>query len=529
MARDTAATVKVHNPGSVGIIKDLDAWLLPPEAWSDGLNIRCRKGNVQRMGGHAQVFGTPNVAPAFVLQVQGSAGAFWLYTDLVSAHVYDGATHTDITRGAGATPYTAVNERDWNGCILGGVPILNNGTDVPQYWPALSPATDLANLANWPGTLRCEVMRAFGPFLVALNLTSSGTSQPHRLRWSHRTDPGSVPNSWDTADATKDAGERELIDIEGGIIQDGLALYDKFIVYKQRSVHVMRFVGGTEIMGFDLLFSGVGLLAPRCVASFDEGRKHFCVGESEIYVHSGTVELETSAEAKIRETVFGELDGSNFANAFCFNNEPVNEVWFAYPTSGNIRPNKVLIYNYRYNTWFFRDFTGMSTSAGSTNTGLSDTWDGGTGTWDSEVIIPWSSESKLQVVVADPANTKFWQLESGYAFGTGTPQSYVERTGLAIIGRDRQGQPKLDFDRRKLVKRIWPHVKGGPVRVRIGAQEFQDGMVTWGELKDFNPAAQKYLDYTVNGRLIAVRFEGVDNNYWELEGYDLDMDVLGVL
>lgn len=529
MAQDTAATAKVHNPGAIGIIRDVEPWLLPPEAWSDGLNVRCRKGKVQRMAGHSQVFGTPGIAPGFVLQVQGAAGPFWLYANTTTAYVYDGSAHTDITRSAGASPYTATDELYWNGCILGGVPILNNGFDVPQYWPTLSAGTDLANLANWPATLRCKVMRTFGPFLIALNLTSSGTAQPHRLRWSHRTDPGSVPNSWDTTDATKDAGERELIDIEGGVIQDGLALFDRFIIYKQRSAHIMRFVGGTEIMGFDLLFAGAGLLAPRCVAAFDEGRRHFCVGESEIYVHAGTVELETVAEAKVREAVFAEIDGTNFPHSFCFNNAPASEVWFCYPTSGNAHPNRALVYNYKYGTWVFRDFVGMSASAGSTSTGLTDTWDGGSGSWDSESVLPWSSESKLQLVIADPTNSKFWQLESGYAFGTTTPQSYVERTGLAIVGRDRQGQPKLDFDRRKLVKRIWPHVKGGPIRVRVGAQEFQDGAVDWGELKDFDPATQKYLDYTANGRLIAVRFEGVDNNYWELGGYDLDMDVLGVL
>lgn len=527
MAQDRLATAKVHNPGGVGIIKDKDPWLLPPEAWSNGLNVRCRKGNVQRSGGHAQVFGTPSVAPAFVLQVQGNAGPFWIYTDLVSAHVYDGATHTNITRAAGA--YASPTEKDWNGCIIGGIPILNNGFDVPQYWPALAAATDLADLTAWPAALRAEVVRAFGPFLVALNLTNTGVKQAHRLRWSHRADPGSVPTSWDITLPQYDAGERELTDIEGGVIQDGLMLHDRFIIYKQRSTHVMRFVGGQEIMALDLLFAGAGLLAPRCVTAFDEGRRHFCVSETDIFVHSGTVELENVAEAKDRDTVFAEIDGTNFVNAFCFTNAPVNEVWFAYPTSGNVRPNRALIFNYRYGTWSFRDFAGMSSSAGSISTGLVDTWDGGVGTWDSENVLEWSRESKLQVVVADPAVTKFWQLESGYAFGDTTPQSYVERTGLAIIGRDRQGQPKLDFDRRKLVKRIWPHVKGGPIRVRVGSQEFQDGTVTWGEVKDFDPATQKYLDYMSNGRLIAVRFEGIENNYWELEGYDLDMELLGVL
>jgi hypothetical protein len=51
MAQDRLATAKVHNPGGVGIVKDKDPWLLPPEAWSNGINARFKKGNVQRSGG----------------------------------------------------------------------------------------------------------------------------------------------------------------------------------------------------------------------------------------------------------------------------------------------------------------------------------------------------------------------------------------------------------------------------------------------------------------------------------------------
>jgi hypothetical protein len=247
-----------------------------------------------------------------------------------------------------------------------------------------------------------------------------------------------VPTSWDIADDTKDAGERELTDIEGGVIQDALMLHDRFIIYKQRSTHVMRFIGGNEIMGLDLLFAGAGLLAPRCVAAFDEGRRHFVVSETDIFVHSGTVELENVAESKDRDTVFAEIDGTNYINSFCFNSQAMSEVWFAYPTSGNTRPNRALIFNYRYGTWSFRDFVGMSASAGTTNAGLTDTWDGGVGSWDSENVLEWSKESKVQVVVADPAGTKFWQLESGYASEV-TPQSYVERTSRHH--RTTSGQP----------------------------------------------------------------------------------------
>src|SRR5262245_61859086 len=183
---------------TIGLIRDQEGNYLPPEAWTYARNMRAVADGIERIGGQTQVFGTPGVAPHFAIPISTTSQTYWLYTSLTKGYVYDGTTHTDITRVSG--DYTAGNTRDWNGTLLGGVPILNNGSDTPQQWATLSPATKLTPLSNWPASTTAKVIRAFGPTLIALNLVESGTSFPHLVRWSHPADPGTVPSSWDYTD-----------------------------------------------------------------------------------------------------------------------------------------------------------------------------------------------------------------------------------------------------------------------------------------------------------------------------------------
>lgn len=518
--------VPLYGTGLGGIVKDIPAHLLPPEVWSDGNNMKMQDQHAVRAFGYQQVFGTPSVAPGFVFFVPtATADSFWLYADLVAVYAWNGLTHTDITRAAGA--YTAVNYRDWNGCILGGVPILNNGADIPQYWPTLAIGTDLANLTNWPATLRAKVIRNFGRFLVALNLNDNGTLLPHALRWSSQADPGSVPASWDPADATVDTGGTHLTDIKGGNIVDGYLLGNALIIYKQRAAHMMRFVGGNDIMGFELLFEN-GLLAPRCCALFDAGTRHFCVGETGIYHHSGTKSVEYPLEMKDQAYFFSDLDPTNYLNTHVFENPASKEVWIAYPSAGATYPNKAMVWNYKTNVVYFKDFLGVSVDHGTVTESLSDTWDGDSGSWDADPTV-WDPQSARRLIAGDPTNTKLWALELGLAYGTQVTTSFVQRLAWAFVGKDRQGNPKADYSSRRLVKRIWPKVRGAAtVRLRVGFQEVIDGAVTWQEYKTVNPAVP-FVDVYATGRLPAIEYTSQGDLSWQIEGHDVEVEVLSEL
>lgn len=515
--------------GSIGLITDLPDHTLPPEAWTDMRNMRCIDGDVKKIEGDSQVFGTPTVAPSFVLGVPGSSQTFWLYTSLTKAYVYEGGVHTNITRQTASVDvdYTASNGREWNGCIFQGVPILNNGADVPQYWPALSSSQVLVDLTNWPGsTTKARVIRAFGSYLIAFNVNDAGTPRPHMVWWSHKADPGSLPASWDYTDPTVDAGRRELTDAAAGVILDAQPLRNVMVIYKEGSVHLMRYQGGQEIFAFDPLQTEGGLLATRCVAAIDEGRKHFFVSDNDILVTDGQTTISVG-DKRVRRSVFADLDPTYYVNSFCFHNPREKEAWFCYPSSGSEAPNIALIWNYRTNTLYTRDFVGLAASSAPITDAATDTWTTTSSDWSSD-SDPWSSEGRQRTVVAAPSDTKFYLLDNTEQFHGTSFTAYVERTGLGVLGKSRDGKAKADYNMRKLVYRIWPKIRGAAlVGIRLGAQESIGSSITWSTEQTFDAATQTFLDFEVNGRLIGVRFTSNLATGWRLEGYDLDIAPLG--
>lgn len=522
------ASVTLYNLGTAGIHKDIPSHLLGPDVWSDGKNVRNIDGFNRRFQGHAAVFDPPEVVPGFVMNVPAISDSFWLYASLTKVYGYSGGTHTDITRAAGGN-YTAAAYRDWNGCLLAGVPILNNGADVPQYWSNLALGTDLAALPNWTSTLRAKVLRNYGRFLVALNLNDNSTLLPHAVQWSHPADPGSVPASWDLTDATRDCGRTHLTDSKGGVIVDGRLLGNNLIIYKENSYHIMRFIGGQEIMGFDML-QEEGIVGHRCVAVIDSGNRHFGLGQNNVFMHSGTRAIDYPLDMKSRRTLYSEIDTTNKLNSFVLDNPFYEEVLLCYPTTGRTYPNKALVYNYRKDSVSFRDISALAGDTGRYTDSLGPTWATVTGTWDS-ITGPWQLAGDRRLILASPEDVKLYGFDSGTTFGAAVnTTAFLQRTGLAIVGKDQRGQPKADYQRRKLAPRIWPKIKGtANVQVRMGAQEALEGpnaAINWSPYQTYNPT-QRYLDFEVNGRFLAVEFTSSSDIDWQLDGYDLRFELLG--
>lgn len=523
--------VQVFNLGSAGVNRDIPAHTLPPEVWSDVRNMRFSRKGAALIPGETDVFGTPTVAPGFVLPVSTAALTYWIYTSLTKAYVYEGGTHTNITRQTASVDvdYTAVASEDWNGTLLGGIPILNNGTDVPQYWPTLAPATKLTGLANWPSTLRAEVIRGFGGYLVAINITDSGTNYPHAIQWSSRADPGSVPGSWDITDPTVDAGRIELTDVQGGPLKEGLMLGNALILYKANSTHALRYVGGDEIFAPELLLSSSGILAPRCVCSIDKGTKHLVLTESDVIVHAGQKQSESVIDEKNRDWLFDNIDATNFAKSFCFDFPFRNEAWICFPVAGTSEVSLAAIYNYRFGTWSFRDFEAVHAEFGLIASTSTPTWDSVTGTWDASSDA-WSDEGLRGILLANEADTKLQRLDVGTTLGGTTPVAYLERRDLAVIGRDRQGQPKVDFRVVKQIRRLTPKLIGsGVVKIQVGvADSFHDDP-NWSAEYEFTIGTDHWVDFDppMVGKLFSVRFSSASGQPWRLEGYDIELALLG--
>lgn len=518
--------VDIDMVGGIGLVKDQVAYKLPPEAWNEALNVRFFAKGCERIGGWSQILGSPMIAPHFILPVQGPSNNFIVYVSLTAAAVWDGTTNTNITRGSGA--YNATETRDWNGTLLGPIPILNNGVDVPQFWADTDTSVDLADLTNWPSTLRAKVIRALGPFLIAGGLTDDGEARPHRVRWSHPADPGSVPVTWDVSDTTKLAGEIDLPDVESGLIQDMLELNGDMMVYKSGSATRLRFIGGNSVFDRDTYLSTVGVLAPRCVCLGPDGASHVMATNDDIIVHNGQGEPVSILDKRMRRYLFQQIDTQAFHRSFIFANPLYDEVWFCYPESGQVQPNRAILWNRGENKISEVDKISFRGAANATLEGSdTTTWADIAGSWDDQTI-PWSSAYRRKVLLADAGSNKFLLLDDGNKKDGKTFKTLLQRNGIALVGKARDGSPMEDFKQRKMIERIWPKAEGGSLDFRIGYQDTPTAQMVWGGKRTFKPATNNFIDFAdASGRLLAIEISTRKNDYWRFEGYKLEMSLEG--
>lgn len=518
-------SIDINDVGAVGLIKDQPPHELVPEAWNFLNNVRIVEDSVARLGGYTQVFGTPTVQPHFLVGVASLTGQLWVYTSTSKAYVTDGVTHTNITRSSAGNDvnYTAGAGQDWNSTFIGGILILNNGSDVPQYWATSSSAVRLADLTNWPSFLRARVVRSFGPYLMALNITASGVSQPHNVRWSHPADPGTIPSSWDITDPTVDAGSVDLPDIESGIILDGLPLQGRFYVYKENSVWRFRGVGGRFIFEQDAFLETTGLLCSRALAVTGDGKRHIFASQDDIVLHDGNG-MRSLLDKRLKRTLFGAIDVANYRTSFMMIYPLKNEAWFCYPETGNSFPNRAIIYNYLNDRITEGDCDWRAASQGVIQTSDSETWNSTSGTWDED-LQAWSNSARRKVVLARTAVSEFALLDDGTTRDGVVFTGTLQRTGLGIIGRKRTGEWIEDFQQRKLVTRLWPKVSGGAVSIRVGSHAVPDGAITWSAAQVFDPATQLFVDFIVEGAAIALEISGTTP--FKVDGYKIEMELTG--
>lgn len=514
-------SIEIDDVAKIGVVRDSPPHEIPPEAWTLAENVRFNDDSIARINGEGAIFGTPTVAPYSAQFISTVGQPFWIYLGLNKAYVYDGTTHTDITRASG--DYNAASAMDWNTTILGGIPIQNDGLDIPQYWSSLDKTVKLQDLPNWTSGMTVKTVRAFGPYLMLLAPTISGVSKPHNVRWSDVTDPGTVPDSYDITDDTKNAGEVTLPDVDSGLIQDGLPLQGKFYVYKENSCWRFRNIGGQFIFDEDAFLETIGLLAPRCVKVTGDGQRHIFVSQDNIYTHDGNTATPL-LNKRTRRYLFNQIDVGNYPQSFVFVNSVRDEAWFCYPQHGSTIPNRALIVNYNTGASTESDVDFVDAEIGTVQTSDNSTWSSSSLQWGQD-IDPWSVSNRRKIVLLKPVDPTFLQLDSTTQRDGNTFTGLIQRTSLGVIGRKRTGEWIEDFEVRKLVTRIWPKMSGGPVNIRLGGQDVPNGPITWSPLTPFDPSTSKYCDIVAEGAAISLEISGAVD--WQLDGYKLDMVTQG--
>jgi len=511
-------TVTVTQTGQYGVIKDLSRHELPINAWTDASNIRFLDGNAQQVLGYKELYPSAVVVPFHVAPLNVLGVPTWIYAgDHKVYTVANGPVHSNITRQAAGVDvdYTATRN-SWTSCLLGGIPILNDGVDLPQQWLLTGKMTALS---AWPATYTTSVMRVYKNSLIALNITKAGINYPFMVKWSHPADPGTVPVTWDPSDATKDAGEYDIADGYDKIV-DGFVLRDSFMIYKQSSIWRMDYIGGPFVYRFQKVLGSSGALSRNCIVELD-GR-HFVLTSNDCILHDGQTSVSV-LDKQTRRFLFQEIDQSYSDRCFVFVNKLYNEVVVCYPSLGNALCNKAMVWNTVDKTVTFREMPNLNhASSGAVDDSSNSTWASDSEAWSADTTAWDGSASSLNLSLSVMASDsqKLYLLDSGTTFDGVQPAAYLEKAGVSF------GMP----GQIKQISLITPRIfgtAGETVMVSIGTSNDPYATPVYNDPVPFTIGVDVHVSDFVSGRYLSVKFANGTAASWRLDSYDIDIRSAG--
>jgi hypothetical protein len=484
---------RVDDVGSVGLNTDLIASELGDGVYTKAVNVSFRNNFVESAAGHTAVFGNL-LTVAYGLQPISRANIrYWLYCGLQGIGVTDGVTHNNITRLAGLHTGTAFNK--WTTCAFGGIAVINNGVDIPQFW-AGNPATLCQSLPSWDANWRAKSIRSFNSFLIAMNMTESGTNFPHTIRWSDAALPGSLPSSW-VATTTNKAGSSPRAETEGELV-DGEQLGNSFIIYKTDSYYSMQFVGGNDVFRIQKIADSAGALSVNCVASFPGG--HCVLGNGDVYVHSGGQPTSIIDGAR-RAALNSQVDDTYKQLSFLAVEPRRQEIWVCYPEIGATACTKAMVWNWASRTWGDRDLPGnFCANVGRVNADAINTWDNATFTWN-QGLSAWAQSDygkDEQRLVIGGLGPKVYLVDASATFDGAPFSSIVERVDMTL------GDPAKVKTATYLVPNI-EAVKGGIFSVKVGSKMRINDDISFKPTKNFVAGIDNQINSFATGRFLAMQ------------------------
>ncbi|MGL4232949.1 MAG: hypothetical protein ACRCWJ_16405 [Casimicrobium sp.] len=507
---------RIADVGQFGVNKDQLPEELNLNEWSDSKNVRFRALYAERFGGESLAHGADTYPVHFLAPYATPTQLFTIQAGLQKVAAVQGLTRTNITRQTASVDvnYTGTADNRWTGGTLNGVLVLNNGVDDPQFWGGTG---RLAALPGWPAGWKADFVRPFRNFLVAGGILRGGVKEPHTIAWSSAAPPGQIPSQW-TPSPTNDARDTPFLAMSPDAIVDGFALNDIFVIYKERSMYGLQFVGGQDVFRTYQIDPSYGMLARGCAAQFPGG--HVVLGNGDVYVHSGQAPQPILTN-RMRKWLFGNLDAQFFQRSFVASNPELNEAWICFPEPGSSECSLALVWNWEGNTFSIRELRRARHAAPiNLQGGSSDTWGTDTGTW-GEDDTRWGSLSNSpaapRLLIANDSGTVISDV--GGTFETLPINAYMQRSG--IVFGDPEGV--------KTVKRIYPRIEAGPstmMKIRVGSQMERGGPISWGASSTIPARSYKY-DCFATGRFLALEITFESPQSARMRSFDIEFEPRG--
>jgi len=548
--------VPIRGLAAKGILRDPSPYELDLDAWSNGANVRFHTNVAERAPAFRTVQDNLTEEPTFCVgleptgegydsvMIHGADGRIWQYGAGSLLEVTEPG-HSNVT-----------DPRAVTATFLADVLYINRPDGPPRYFGPSS--TAFAPLPNMETTWTARSLRAFGDYLIALNVVKpstftdpysgqiqTGGNFPTLVKWSNLTLAGQVPDSWDPDDPTKSTGENPLEELTTPIV-DGLPMRSLFVIYSEDQIWGMEQINDTEIFAFQKLFSEGGMIAPNCVVEVDG--VHYVFGPKDIYRHDG-VSKQSIIDKRNKQTFYRYLSRQKSEVCFVAYMPQYTSIVFAcnsndpnahFSGSSCDRCNWAAVYDLAADTWSFIDLPNVSAITQAnidtifTYASLPDTVTyanvGGSyydqdNTFVKNVV---ACSGAVGTTITASRLLAYDFIDKGtltLPIATDcTAPAFVERTGVAL---DQLGS---DLQTYKKVRRMFPLINtfhNVPVSIQIGGSETPSGTPTYLQAVMFDPITQYKIDGVKGGRYLAVRFTVSTTDDFEVAGYDLDVTNAG--
>ena len=256
--------------------------------------------------------------------------------------------------GQGASIQTTAQIRLWSHDNFGEDLLLNPRDSGIFYWDesngtgsAAVNLTSLSGASDVPTIAKQVLVSDLDRHIIVFGANTLGTTtqDPLLIRF------GSQESLTDfTPTATNTAGDLRLS--SGSTFVQAVETKQQILVFTDRSVFSMRFIGPPFTFGLQELSKNTTIMSPKAAIAIDDAV--FWMGKDTFYIYAGQTQ---QIPCTVREKVFLDFNESQSDKVFAAANSQWGEIWWFYPSADSEETNKYVIYNYLEKTWCYGTLT----------------------------------------------------------------------------------------------------------------------------------------------------------------------------
>ena len=491
-----------------GIVRNATPYDTPGRWWDMNL-VRWQSGTVRPIGGWQQTNNKPLDSNARLIHmfrdnanvrrmITGTENKLYVFdsgfiditpnnmTPLSSIGVYGGygigrygveaygTVRSVKTSGETLTPFWSV--ANWGQDLI----LTSNADGFLYYYVSNTPSTPPVKIANAPaGNMSVVVTNERHVMLIGASGSSAGGSI-RRVSWSSRETYGNNVDDWNFASTTNTAGYLD-VDARTPLIK-GVNVREGVLILSASEAYLARYVGQPYVYSIDRI-ADTTILSPMAIATYNG--KAAWMGKNCFWRYEGG--YLTQLECPILNDVFVNIDPTyGPRRSFAVHNGTFPEIWFFYPEIGHEECNKVVIWNYTEDCWYWSD---LSRTAGVSGETYIHPFMGGSDGFVYEHEFGWTDSGAARNVF----------LESGML-------------------------PISNGDRGSVVNRVLPANGHGYNSMAI---EFYARQAPEGSETTFGPYYARndgYMDCRVNGRDLRVRITSRENDEWSVGAFRVNVE-----